>query len=287
MTYSSNQLQIGVYNAMVPAEGPKGLPVRIDLTVAQTATVDLSQQQALGQLSYIQTMYVDNLDNPQEISFTMNLTRQRLTVPAGVQVYVPILLPNPPVIQVASTGGVAVDVHFLNVPMPMGILGATGATGFIFDGSGNLLVSDALLEANISNPGVSSFKVNNPMDADMPSTATRWFYTSGATAITSGATIGMKAAGGASVFNYIKTLSFRNKGVGLCSVFGGDGGGNYLWSSSCGPSPVAGPYDAPVTITFNPALRTPIANRAIEFFAAAITGAISLDVTATGYSDTK
>ncbi len=154
MTQPSTTIQmLQTFNAMVPSEGPKVIPVTVDLRTASSAAVDLSNQQMLHKIAFIQGVYVDNLDNPSPLSIIVGVTNQRITIAAGRQQYCPLLVPNPPQFIVESAGAVQVPVFFLNIPLPMAGLDDCSCPSFEFDDNGNLLVSDPAIEALINDLG--------------------------------------------------------------------------------------------------------------------------------------
>lgn len=142
---------LGSYNAMVPAEGPKVVPVIAQLQANQAVTIDLSQLQQQGKISFIQGLMVDNSLNAQPVTVTSQAFNQKILVPAGAQAVLPIFVINPPVFIAASTGGVNVPLFFFNIPLPAQVWNQ-GSAGFTFTG-GSLNVIDTALSALISNLG--------------------------------------------------------------------------------------------------------------------------------------
>lgn len=145
-------LKHGVNNGTIPKEGPKTLPFRVDLTVNQSYEIDLSQQNALEQISFIQGVFIDNKDNSQPLLLTCQGTGQVVNMPPGAQGYVPVLAVLPNKFLVATMGGVVVNLFFYNMPMPAAVWG-DGSGAFQFDANGNLLVAEPYLDALISDQG--------------------------------------------------------------------------------------------------------------------------------------
>ena len=145
-------LKHGVNNGTIPKEGPKTLPFRVDLTVNQSYEIDLSQQNALEQISFIQGVFIDNKDNGQPLLLTCQGTGQVVSMPPGAQGYVPVLAVLPNKFLVATMGGVVVNLFFYNMPMPAAVWG-DGSGAFQFDANGNLLVAEPYLDALISDQG--------------------------------------------------------------------------------------------------------------------------------------
>lgn len=152
-----NQLPLGVFNAMVPEEGPKVVPLTLDMTVFQDLTVDLTNQQQSGKFSFIQTLMVDNTANTQPVTITTNIIGQRLVIPAGQEAILPIFIGNPPKFRVQTTGAVVLNMWVLNVPLQSQVWGSGGS--FQFTDDGYLETSDVALDALIANGGLT---VNEP-----------------------------------------------------------------------------------------------------------------------------
>lgn len=109
---------IGVNNALVPCEGPRAIRVPLDFTQAQAFDVDLSNLQARGFVSMIQSVFIDNSTNASTLTLTINGSGQSITVKANTQTYVQVLCPNPPKFTASSTGNVnSVVIDFLNFPV--------------------------------------------------------------------------------------------------------------------------------------------------------------------------
>lgn len=142
-----------VYNPMVPTEGPKIIPIVVDLTVANIALVDLSQQQSQGKISFLQTIYIDNADNAQPAIIQSQMNRVRYVIPAGAEAILPFFVANPPKFTVQTAGAIRLPVYVLNVPINPCVWQA-GADGTI-------IVSDPVLEALISDlgdgPGLATY----------------------------------------------------------------------------------------------------------------------------------
>lgn len=145
-----NTLPLGVYNAVVPKEGPRIIPVNVDLTSATSALVDLTNQQQSGKITNLQGVMVDNSLNPQEVTITAQISNQKLVIPPYSQAILPMFVVQTPKFIVASTGDLIIPVFFFNIPLGPCVWGNNG--GFTFTG-GKLLVSDPALEALIADLG--------------------------------------------------------------------------------------------------------------------------------------
>ena len=142
---------LGSYNAMVPKEGPKVVPVNAQLASNQSVIIDLTQLQQQGKISFIQGLMVDNSQSTAAITITSQAFNQNIVVPAGAQAILPVFVINPPVFIATSTGGKNIPLFFFNIPLPAQVWNQ-GTGPFSFSGN-NLLVSDPALEALIANLG--------------------------------------------------------------------------------------------------------------------------------------
>lgn len=131
-----------------PGMTPKVIPLRIDARASQNVLVDLTEQQQRGIFGPFQTMYVDNSGNSQPVMIITQVLNQQMTVPAGGQAILPLLVsPTAPKFNVITTGAVFVPIAILNIPMDYQVWNADGSSG------GTIPVSDAALEALIVNKG--------------------------------------------------------------------------------------------------------------------------------------
>jgi len=109
----------GVSNVIVPKNGPKAVPVTLDFSNDGEIDINCEMVISQGKIEYIQTLYIDNADNANPVTFVCSVTRQRVIVKARAQGYFPLLAPNPPVITVSTTqtANLIVSVFLLNVPV--------------------------------------------------------------------------------------------------------------------------------------------------------------------------
>lgn len=105
---------------VAPRKGPQGIPVSLDFTGGVISVdVDFALEQANGVIDFIQSMYVDNKDNAQNITFTFRGSGYIVRVRAGQQGIWTVIVPDGPVAFTAgTTGGVVVKTIFMNVSMP-------------------------------------------------------------------------------------------------------------------------------------------------------------------------
>jgi hypothetical protein len=116
-------------NGSFPCEGTKSYPVQLDFSVANGWLCDFTQQFNQKQFTTLQTVYVDNSNNPQPVIITCSGTGQVITAPAMSQGYYSLLQPTPPQLNVASAGAVKVTLQFLNFYIPPTVWLITSTNG--------------------------------------------------------------------------------------------------------------------------------------------------------------
>jgi hypothetical protein len=113
-----------VFNGMWPVHldaehGPKSLwyNLAFSATIAQIE-VNLSEDEMMSQLKFIQTLYIDNADNGGALTITVGQSQQRVKWKPNTQGYLPLLVPNGARITFATpAAAVNVPIIFINVPM--------------------------------------------------------------------------------------------------------------------------------------------------------------------------
>lgn len=142
-----------------PQEGSRSVSLQFDWRTRTSYTDDLSQLVAMGIESTVQTIVVDNTDNPQSVTFTFFDTGQTIVCPGNSLGYFPIFVTAGglftaavPFLAVATT-----RVEFLNVALSPSVSGLqpalnlnfltgvldgrityTGGNGSFFDSAGAL-----------------------------------------------------------------------------------------------------------------------------------------------------
>lgn len=117
-----------IYNGLAPKQGPLAVPVDLDFeTGTDEHLIDLFQETTLGTLDYVQSVWVDNNDNEFPLQIDVNISNQRLIVPAQFQGVFPILCSPGSALVVSTTppteGVLRVRMLLLNVPMPIAAWG--------------------------------------------------------------------------------------------------------------------------------------------------------------------
>lgn len=110
-------LKIG--NMRRPEDYPRGLPVTLEFGTVATQEFDLEGPQTLGQLDFVQTIYVDNGDNLNALTLRLP-GGQRLVIPATAQGFYPVVCPVAKFTLNASTtiaANLQVPIILMNVPV--------------------------------------------------------------------------------------------------------------------------------------------------------------------------
>lgn len=112
--------RILLQNQQIPMEGPLALGINLDFSVNLGYTIDLLNLIQTGQISMIQTIYVDNHGNTQTLLITMNGSGQTVEIGAKTQGYYAVLCPNPAKLAFVASATIAtgpVQVFLINVPI--------------------------------------------------------------------------------------------------------------------------------------------------------------------------
>lgn len=108
------------YNGYAPKEGTKALPVVFDFSVFGEITFDLLNENTQGIIQFVQSVWVDNTDNPNPLELIFGITQQRIVVPANAHGMWPVITCDQTHITMKSTVDPLArgQVILMNVPMP-------------------------------------------------------------------------------------------------------------------------------------------------------------------------
>jgi hypothetical protein len=148
-TAPNQYTDIPIFNALIPSEGPKGLPLTFDFTAQSAYPIDLTLQVERGVISAIQSFFIDNSANSGPLTITILQSGQVLKAPGGYQGYVAALVPNPPQFTVSCAGGSTGTIVALNIPTGVGFWPSVGGSNTY--SAGKLLVSDPAVESAIAS----------------------------------------------------------------------------------------------------------------------------------------
>jgi hypothetical protein len=107
----------GIANVVVPAGGPKCVPINVDFTANGQVIIDGSLLVSQGKIEYLQGVFIDNSLNNNSVSLTMSTTNQKITCPSLAQGYFSIMVPDPPQLIGITQVGVIIPMFFYNVPI--------------------------------------------------------------------------------------------------------------------------------------------------------------------------
>lgn len=110
----------GVSNSYAPQKGPRAATRELDFGSVNEIKFDLEQEVSEDTLDFVQTVWVDNLDNTAPLILTVPITGQRLKIRAGAMgVYPFIATPGSGLVATTTAvAGLICKLIFLNVPMP-------------------------------------------------------------------------------------------------------------------------------------------------------------------------
>lgn len=120
-TSGQNLFDTPIFNAQVPKEGPKALPVTIPFAGANAPTTfnaNLLLTQAQRFMSLVQAIFIDNSANSCPLKIISNVINQTVVFPPKSQGYIPLLVPQNGALAFSSEGGVDVPIILVNVPLP-------------------------------------------------------------------------------------------------------------------------------------------------------------------------
>ena len=161
---NNGSLVIPTKNQLVPAEGPKVVPLTFDFTANPSYLVDLQSVMSRYFISVIQTLFFDTTSMTQPVTVTPSISSQPLILPPGSQGYLPCLVPtNEAKLTVASADtSHSCSIFLLNFPIAPAVWSGTGQA-FLFDVNGSLEVSDVALDACILNNkvGVQDYQLGS------------------------------------------------------------------------------------------------------------------------------
>lgn len=106
---------ISAFVMKIPKEGPRYVPLSFDFTQYVTFGVDMMLLKQQGHISSIQGLWIDNSANTAPVTIDTG-QGQKISIPAGYQAYMPIVLNDNPKFNVSSTG-TACQMQAFNWPV--------------------------------------------------------------------------------------------------------------------------------------------------------------------------
>jgi hypothetical protein len=120
-----NTSQIAVIptlNNNFPCEGPKDVPIpfNFDPVTGQGATqqVNLQQLQQNNSISEVQSFFVDNSQNANQLTISVVGTNQKIILPPNSQAYLPVLMGQIQfTVSTTLANNLIITIHCLNIPV--------------------------------------------------------------------------------------------------------------------------------------------------------------------------
>lgn len=124
-TYPSSNLVAQSIGYDVPTSGALTIPIALDFSINSSWLVDLSASQSTSRTENVQSAYIDNSSNPNNLFIQVVGTNQQIAVPRNSQTWQPLLVGQNPkfIFTTPSTGanqGPFVNVFLSNIPIPNG-----------------------------------------------------------------------------------------------------------------------------------------------------------------------
>lgn len=166
-----------VSNGYAPKEGPKALPIDLDFSTEPQVALNLQTEAEADIFQTIQSIYIDNTSNTNELILTVSVTGQIITCAAGGSGTWPIIALRDVGFKGSFTttpqAGLVVNVILLNVPMASAQFGAVTvnaniipiAPGVITDFSSTITVANTSQIAIPANANRKGFIIGNPINS--------------------------------------------------------------------------------------------------------------------------
>lgn len=151
-------VDIPIFSALIPGEGPKALQVSMDFSLNNAYEVDLLLNLQRHQISMVQTLFIDNSLSATATTVQIRGSSQQVVCPPKAQGFFPVLVPQPPHFTFVNASPVIVTVIFVNVPVPASVWSILQG-GLPIGGTGAILVSDPIIEAAISGNAMSVLNI--------------------------------------------------------------------------------------------------------------------------------
>jgi len=109
---------VKTFNQQFSCKGAIALPIDIDLTSVDTLDLDLGYLVQQNLIDFLSGVYVNLLDEDEDLTFYNNISRQSFTAFRGTVGFYPFMLPDTPVVTITSTGNLnAINTLILyNIP---------------------------------------------------------------------------------------------------------------------------------------------------------------------------
>jgi hypothetical protein len=184
--------QSAIFNSLTPPEGPKAVSLVLDFGAATSYLLDFTQAYEQTVMTVVQTLWVDNSNNSDEVKFSVAGSNQCIICPAYSQGSFPVISAIRAKITAVTSTTALVKIVALNVPLPSatwavdGDVIPTAADAFEVVTGGTSVIAFAAGSvpngAIISNPNAATIYVdivNAAQDAAPGSNGTTTALTTG------------------------------------------------------------------------------------------------------------
>ena len=108
------------YNGYAPKEGAKVVPIALLFSASvNSISIDLYDEGTNGEMSFAQSVYIDNADNTAPLEIIIPITGQRVTCPASSQGTFPIYTATYFQGVITCVGGNPASIHLCNFAQPL------------------------------------------------------------------------------------------------------------------------------------------------------------------------
>lgn len=178
MSSNSMKAAFSTFNGYGPKEGVKALPVAFDFSVLDVIDFDLLIENTSGVFQFVQSVWIDNSDNPGALTLIFGVTNQRIVAPAFSQGCWPVITVDQTRVRLSSPNHAAAvgQIILMNVPMAYtqsgpftaNVTAAAIAPVVADDFSDTIALGGASQVAIPANPARLGFLIQNPANEIAP-----------------------------------------------------------------------------------------------------------------------
>jgi hypothetical protein len=119
MSGASQFTRFGTFNAVLPVEGPKTYPFKLDFTTLNERVIDMQIEVDAKHISYISGIVFDNRLNANALEVLVERVGQSVGIPAGKQGQLPLLCTDTPVLTIRTTPAANLIIPFFVCNFPV------------------------------------------------------------------------------------------------------------------------------------------------------------------------
>lgn len=112
-----------IFFGFAPKGAPRAVKMDFDLSASQDYTANLEKVIEQGVLEFIEALFVDNSANGYALTVSIKVSGQKIILPPYSQGYIPVLAPQPPILEITSNSAATatVSIQLLNFPVPAAV----------------------------------------------------------------------------------------------------------------------------------------------------------------------